>query len=152
MDNFKNIVYDSLEQFVPHKKIRKNSDPDYYNKEIKRLKSKVRKVYSKRKLGEPYTERLKHLSKQLLAAKKSAQEAFLKQFYGKRETVGRTSTNMLGDVKKIGKIFHPSRTVTDGLLQMLRIKQIRLIHITHQFSVARELLFTLRVEILASHS
>ena len=77
-DNFKNIVYESLEQFVPHKKIRKNSDPEYYNKEIKRLKSKVRKVYNKRKLGEPYTERLKHLSKQLLSAKKSAQEAFLK--------------------------------------------------------------------------
>jgi len=76
--NFKNIVYESLEQFVPHKKIRKNSDPEYYNKEIKRLKTKVRKVYNKRKLGEPYTEKLKHLSKQLLAAKKSAQEAFLK--------------------------------------------------------------------------
>ena len=77
-DNFKNIAYESLEQFVPHKKIRKNSDSEYYNKEIKLLKSKVRKVYNKRKLGEPYTERLKHLSKQLLSAKKSAQEAFLK--------------------------------------------------------------------------
>jgi hypothetical protein len=77
-NNFKNIVYESIEHFVPHKKIRQNSDPEYYNKEIKRLKSKVRKVYNKRKLGEPYTEKLKHLSKQLLAAKKSAQEAFLK--------------------------------------------------------------------------
>jgi hypothetical protein len=73
-NNFKNIVYEGIEQFVPHKKIRKNSDPEYYNKEIKRLKSKVRKVYNKRKLGEPYTEKLK----QLLAAKKSAKQAFLK--------------------------------------------------------------------------
>jgi hypothetical protein len=43
-NNFKNIVYEGIEQFEPHKKNRKNSDPDYYNKEIKRLKSKVRKV------------------------------------------------------------------------------------------------------------
>jgi hypothetical protein len=46
-NNFKNTVYEGIEQFVPHKKIIKNSDPEYYNKEIKRLKSKVRKVYNK---------------------------------------------------------------------------------------------------------
>lgn len=77
-NTFKNIVHEGTERFVPHKILRKNSDPEYYNKEIKRLKSKVRKVYNKRKLGAPYTEELKKLSKQLLAAKKSAQEAFLK--------------------------------------------------------------------------
>ena len=32
-----------MERFVPHKTLRKNSDPEYYNKEIKRLKSKARK-------------------------------------------------------------------------------------------------------------
>jgi hypothetical protein len=37
-DNFKNIVYESIERFVRHKILRKNSDPEYYNKEIKRLK------------------------------------------------------------------------------------------------------------------
>jgi hypothetical protein len=46
-DNFKNIVYETIERFVPHKILRKNSDPEYYNKEIKRLKSKVRKTYKK---------------------------------------------------------------------------------------------------------
>jgi hypothetical protein len=76
--NFKNIVYESVERFVPHKILRKNSDPEYYNKEIKRLKLKVRKAYNRRKLGVQCTEELKHLSKQLLAAKKSAHEAFLK--------------------------------------------------------------------------
>ena len=49
-------------------------DPEYYNKEIKRLKSKVRKAYNRRKLGAHYLEEMKQLSKQLLAAKKSAQE------------------------------------------------------------------------------
>ena len=42
-NNFKNIVYQIIERFVPHKTLRKNSDPEYYNKEIRRLKSKVRK-------------------------------------------------------------------------------------------------------------
>jgi hypothetical protein len=53
-DNFKNIVYDCIECFVPHKKLRKNSDPEFYNKEIKRLKSKLRKAYNRRKLGVHY--------------------------------------------------------------------------------------------------
>jgi len=77
-NNFKNIVYESIERFVPHKILRKNSDPEYYNKEIKRLKSKVRKAYNRRKLGICYIEEMKQLTMQLLAAKKSEQEAFLK--------------------------------------------------------------------------
>jgi hypothetical protein len=54
-----------------------------YNKEIKRLKSNVRKAYNRRKLGVHYLEELKQLSKQLLAAKKSAEEAFLKLILSK---------------------------------------------------------------------
>jgi hypothetical protein len=68
---------------VPRKTLRKNSDPEYYNKEIKRLKSKVRKEHNRRKLGVCCTEKLEQLSKQLLAAKKSAQEAFLKSILTK---------------------------------------------------------------------
>jgi hypothetical protein len=34
-NNFKNIVYESIERFVPHKILGKNSDPEYYNKEMK---------------------------------------------------------------------------------------------------------------------
>jgi hypothetical protein len=72
-NNFKNLLYECIERFVPHKIFRKNPDPEYYNKEIKQLKSKVRKAYNRRKLGVHYLEKLKQLSKQLLAAKKSAQ-------------------------------------------------------------------------------
>jgi len=61
-NNLKNIVYESIERFVPHEKRRKNSDPECYNKEIKRLKSKVRKEYNRRKLGVHCTEKLKQLS------------------------------------------------------------------------------------------
>jgi len=51
-NNFKNTVYESIERFVPHKTLRKISYPEYYNKEIKQLKSKVRRAYNRRKLGE----------------------------------------------------------------------------------------------------
>jgi hypothetical protein len=37
-NNFKNLVYECIERFAPRKILRKNSDPEYYNKEIKRLK------------------------------------------------------------------------------------------------------------------
>jgi len=82
-NNFKTIVYESTERFVPYKTLRKNLDPEYYNTEIKRLKSKVRKEYNRRKLGVHCTEKLKKLSKQLLPAKKSAQEAFLRSVLSK---------------------------------------------------------------------
>ena len=82
-NNFKNIVYGIIERSVPHKTLRRNSAPEHYNKEIKRLKSKVRKAYNRRKLGVNCTEKLKQLSKQLLAAKKSAQETFLKSILSK---------------------------------------------------------------------
>ena len=72
-----NIVHENMKRFVPHKILRKIRTPSIIT-EIKRLKSKVRKVYNKRKLGASYTEELKQLSKQLLATKKSAQGAFLK--------------------------------------------------------------------------
>jgi hypothetical protein len=49
-NNFKKIVYEYIQRFVPNKILKKNSDPEYYNKEIKRLKSKVRKAYNRRKL------------------------------------------------------------------------------------------------------
>jgi hypothetical protein len=54
-NNFKHIVCESIERFVPHKVLRKNSGPEYYNKEIKRLKSMDRKAYNKRKSGEHYS-------------------------------------------------------------------------------------------------
>jgi hypothetical protein len=76
-ENFKNIVYEGIGRFVPHKILRHNSDPEYYNKEIRLLKRKVRKAYNKRSLGGSYKEELKRLSKLLITAKKAAQETFL---------------------------------------------------------------------------
>ena len=39
-NNYNNIVYENIERFVPHKILRKNYDPEYYIKEIKRLKQR----------------------------------------------------------------------------------------------------------------
>ena len=49
-------------------------DPERFNKDVKRLKVKVREMYRKRKFGPPYQTELKLLSKELLVAKKKAQE------------------------------------------------------------------------------
>jgi hypothetical protein len=57
--------------------LKQNSDPEYYNKEVKRLKIKFRRAYNRRKLGEHCCEELKRLSKKLLTAKRNAQEKFL---------------------------------------------------------------------------
>jgi hypothetical protein len=54
MTNFKNIIIESIERFVPHKILRKNSNPEYYNKEVRKLKIMVRKSYIRRKLGQQY--------------------------------------------------------------------------------------------------
>ena len=65
-----------IEHFVPHKILKPNPDPEYYNKEVKRLKVKVRRTYSRRKLGDHYQAELKRLSRKLLTAKRNAQETF----------------------------------------------------------------------------
>ena len=69
--------------FFPHKILRKNPDPECYSKEVKRLKIKARKAYNRRKLGEHHLEELKRLFKQLLAAKKTAQETFFRSILSK---------------------------------------------------------------------
>ncbi|PNF22847.1 hypothetical protein B7P43_G18087 [Cryptotermes secundus] len=40
-NNFKGLVFEGIERFVPHKILKQNPDPEYYNKEVKRLKVKL---------------------------------------------------------------------------------------------------------------
>ena len=82
---FKEIVFDNIDRFVPHKILRKDPDPEYYNKEVKRLKAKFRRIYNKRKLDERYKVELNTLFKQLLAAKKTAQETFLRSVLSNKD-------------------------------------------------------------------
>ena len=47
--NYKDIIFEGIKHYVPQIILSKNPDTEYYNKEVKRLKVKVRKMYSKRK-------------------------------------------------------------------------------------------------------
>ena len=42
--NFKDIIFEVIECFVPLKILKPNPDPEYKNKEIKRLNIKVRRA------------------------------------------------------------------------------------------------------------
>jgi hypothetical protein len=76
--NDKDIIFEGIKRYAPQRILSKNLDPEYYNKEVKRLKVKVRKMYNKRKIGQLYQRELKRLSTELLVAKKKAQETFLR--------------------------------------------------------------------------
>ena len=39
------IIFEGTKRYVPQKILSKNSKPEYYNKEVKQLKVKVRKMY-----------------------------------------------------------------------------------------------------------
>jgi hypothetical protein len=82
-NHFKNIVHESVEHFVLHKILKINLDPEYCNKDIKQLKAKVRKACNSTILGVHHMDKLKQLSKQLLTAKKQAQEKYLKSILSK---------------------------------------------------------------------
>ena len=83
------IVFESIGRFVPHKILRKNPDPEFYKKEVKWHKVKDRRVYNKKKLGQRYQVQLKRLSKALLAKKKNCG-----QYYEMKAPAGLSSTSM----------------------------------------------------------
>jgi hypothetical protein len=82
-NNFNEIVSACIKRFVPHKILRKTPGLEYYNKEVKRLETKVKKAYNNRKLGQHHLEELKRLFKQLLTAKKTAQETIFRSILSK---------------------------------------------------------------------
>jgi hypothetical protein len=92
-NNFKNIILEGIERFIPHKILRKISNPEYYNKEVKKLKLKVRNVYNRRKLGQQNREEVKRLSKQLLLAKRNAEDTFVRSVLKMKVSAGLSSTS-----------------------------------------------------------
>ena len=44
--SYKNIIFEGIKRYVPQKILSKNPDPEYYNKEVKRLKVKARKIWA----------------------------------------------------------------------------------------------------------
>jgi hypothetical protein len=118
--SYTDIIFESIKRYVPQKFLSKYSDPEYYNKEIKRLKVKVRKMYNKRKFGQLYRRELKRLSKELLVVKKKAPGTFLRSVlqnegrcwtefykYVKRRKGNRENIRAIKD--------HNSKLITDPL-------------------------------------
>jgi len=56
---YKDIIFQGIKRYVPQKILSKNPDPEYYNKRVKWLKLKVRKMYNMRKSGQSYQADLK---------------------------------------------------------------------------------------------
>jgi hypothetical protein len=96
-NNFKDIIFKAIQRYVPQKTLSKDPDPEYYSREVKRLKVKVRKVYNLSKYRQNYQAELKRLSKELLLAKKKAQETFLRSIL---QNVGRCWTEFYKYVKR----------------------------------------------------
>jgi hypothetical protein len=108
---YKDIVFEGVERSVPHKILSKNLDPEYYNREVKRLKVKVRRVYNKRKFGEHYQEELKRLSKELLVANRRFRGLSYVRSNIKKVNAGQSSSSMLKDTKGLEKIFQRSKVL-----------------------------------------
>ena len=87
--DFKMVCKKIREKCVPSKVLVKNNDPPYYNKKVKILKMKCRKVYNKEKgNGEIGTERIKEIRKALEKAKGEAKEKFLDNMFDKGDMQG----------------------------------------------------------------
>ena len=124
-ESCKDIILEGIKLYVPQKILSKNPDPEYYNEEVKQLKAKVRKMYNKRKFGQPYQAELKRLSKELLVAKQKVQETLLRSVLQKKVEAGQSSVSMLNDVKEIEKIFRPSKIIMASSLQIEQKKPTR---------------------------
>jgi len=61
IESYKDIIFKGIKCYVPKEILSKNLDPEYYNKEVKWLTVKVRKMYNKRKFGQPYPADMKRL-------------------------------------------------------------------------------------------
>ena len=121
--HFNDIVFDGIKRFVPHKILKLYPDPEYYNREVKRLKVKVRRAYNRRKLGEHYQAELKRLFKKLLTAKRNAQETFLSSVL---QNEGKSWSEFYRFVNRSRKrkIFLRSKTVMEGSSLIPSIRQL----------------------------
>jgi Reverse transcriptase (RNA-dependent DNA polymerase)/Endonuclease-reverse transcriptase len=74
---YKKIMEELNTEFVPSKMVSDNSDPPYYNKEVKSLKKRVRKLYLKFRRGEVSHSTLEKVRNELTVAKHLALEKYL---------------------------------------------------------------------------
>lgn len=71
--NFKQILGEARQRFIPFKTVKRNSDPEYYNAKIRRMKRKMRRAYNDRHRSETHLMKFYNLFKELETKKKIAQ-------------------------------------------------------------------------------
>jgi hypothetical protein len=113
-----------MKRYVPENILSEILDLERFNKDVKQLKVKVRKVYKKRKFGQPYQTELKLLFKELLVAKRKAQENLLRSPCKTKVEAEQSSVSMLNDVKEREKVFRLSGTKMASLLQIYSVANV----------------------------
>jgi Reverse transcriptase (RNA-dependent DNA polymerase)/Endonuclease-reverse transcriptase len=74
---YKEIMTEIQKDFIPEKTMRENRDPAYYNKEVKTLKRKARRIYNKYKRNKKKTSELENVRNELEEAKSRALDSYL---------------------------------------------------------------------------
>ena len=81
-NNFLNIVNGAIDKFVPFKVLKQNPGQEYYTREIRRLKRKLKKAYNKRRDSYMHMQKFKLLSKELININKAAHENYMLNLLG----------------------------------------------------------------------
>lgn len=86
----KDILNAGREMFVPTKEIRRNTDPPYYNKSVRRLKRKARAVHRKKSTVDEVAWRAKRkaVREELTEAKKVAKNRYMEGLFDEQDTRG----------------------------------------------------------------
>lgn len=81
-ENFLKILNSAIRKFVPFKLLKHNPDPEYYTREIRSLKRKVRKAYNKRHASSELMQKFKSLARELVLKKKAAHDSYMQNLFG----------------------------------------------------------------------
>ena len=107
-NGFKAICNDIRDKYVPSKVLRANSDPVYYNRKVKKLKSLSRKLHNLKKHGACNKESLKIVRIQLNKEKAGAKNRFLGEMFNEKEPQEGWNKmyRYIGGLKGNGKKIH----------------------------------------------
>jgi hypothetical protein len=82
--SFREIVFERINRFVAHKILRKNPEPEYYNKEVKRFRQRSEE-YKTRENHAIVTSGTEKNIKTIAGSQKTAQETFLRSVLSNKD-------------------------------------------------------------------
>jgi hypothetical protein len=86
--SFKNICEEIQDTYVPHKILKGNADPSYYDKNVKKLKQRCRKLYNQKKRITGLEGKLGLLRIALDEAKLTAKNKFMARMFNEKDFQG----------------------------------------------------------------